>query len=116
MSSINREVKKEIVDVIFRRFNSDNKEVIAIFPGIFWTATNVMSYMHVGQHSGCYYWGIIDKTSLIKDLNELNVKALKKELERLGYNLKVVTKMTVKHRRALETQQKHFKTIDTILP
>lgn len=43
-----------------------------------------MSYMHVGQHSGSYYTALLDNTVPAKPTE---YKALKKELESIGYNL-----------------------------
>jgi len=75
---------KEKTVAIFRRYKNDST-IIALFPYEEWdNYGNCVSYMHVGQHGGADYTGLLHNTVLAKP-NEY--KALKKELESLGYNL-----------------------------
>jgi hypothetical protein len=76
---------KEKTVVIFRRFKNDST-IIALFPYIKWnsSSTYCSSYMHVGQHGEADYVGLLDNTVLAKPSE---YKALKKELESIGYNL-----------------------------
>lgn len=85
-----------ITEVIFRKFKSGKKEIIAVFPydiGI--KFGNCSSYMHVGQHGDCNYNHIINIT---KPAKEEEYSDLKRELENYGpkeanYNLKVIQKI-----------------------
>jgi hypothetical protein len=70
--------------VIFRKFTSG--EIIALFPqysGSTQNRYNIMSYMHVGQHSAADI-GIVRNTKLA---SPAEYAPLKRELESLGYNL-----------------------------
>lgn len=83
-SETNREVT-----VIFR-YDKKNKEVFAIMPyEIADTAFNCTTYQHVGQHSAGNYSWMTHSSRLAK---ESEYKDLKKELESIGYNLKVQSK------------------------
>ena len=80
--------------VIFRKFK-DNGEVIAFFPeepydhrGVF-----CMSYMHVGQHGGADYNGLLGDTVLA---TPREYRALRIELETGGYNLDIKTRKSRK--------------------
>jgi len=76
------------IDVIFRKYLSG--EIIALFlHEVCDYHGNVVSYMHVGQHDGADYGGVIMCTKLA---TEKEYAALKKELESIGYNLNVVKK------------------------
>lgn len=84
-------MKKDDVktEVIFRKFK--NGDVIALFPyEIEDYHANCLSYEHNGQHSAADYWHCIAKSKPAK-LNEYT--DLFKELESLGYNLKVRQKI-----------------------
>lgn len=91
-------MKKDIEQtvVVFRKFKHIDA-VIALFPyieeGFRYQPSyiHVLSYMHVGQHSSADYNHCI-KTS--RPATEDEYKELKKELESLGYNLKVRLKRT----------------------
>jgi hypothetical protein len=77
-----------ITEVQFRKFKDG--DIIAVFPYEI-AATGkqnvlIMSYMHIGQHSGCS-WNINQITTPAKQ-SEYN--ELYKELVSLGYNLKVI--------------------------
>jgi len=71
--------------VIFRVFK-DGGDVLALFPEIDEGNGLVSSYQHIGQHSGADYTGCIQIT---RPATPAEYSALKRELESLGYNLKV---------------------------
>ena len=79
--------------VIFRRFLDGTKEPIALFilepharEGFY-----CMSYQHVGQH-GAASPCLAHHNTIPAKVSEPDVAALKAELERIGYNLHVVTR------------------------
>lgn len=81
-----------ITEVVFRadKNGAFKGQVFAMFPHeVCDFSGNVTSYQHVGQHSGANYSGCVAKTRLC---TEEEYKDLKKELESLGYNLKVIKK------------------------
>jgi chromosome segregation and condensation protein ScpB len=85
-----------ITEVIFRKWNRKNfkGDIIALFPyEIFNLRGDILSYEHIGQHSGADYDDCILQTTPAKE-NEYN--DLKTELESIGYNLKVVKKLNYK--------------------
>jgi hypothetical protein len=72
-------------EVQFRKFKDG--EIIAVFPyEIADFKGNVMSYQHIGQHGGAA-WHINQFTQPAK---QSEYHELYKELENLGYNLKVI--------------------------
>ena len=75
---------------IFRKLKTDyppyRSEIIALFPEEPHNDILCSSYMHVGQHSGASYHGVIDITT--KATPE-EYGDLKTELESIGYNLKI---------------------------
>lgn len=82
--------------VIFRYWKSEfiKGEVIALFPTVPSSVDNpnhCESYMHVGQHSGADPYYIINSS---KPATPEQYNALKVELERLGYNLKIRSRCT----------------------
>lgn len=95
-----------VTEVIFRKFKSGNKEILALFPydteRRFGTCE---SYMHIGQH-GTADLGIIASTKLATPAEYADLKA---ELENYGpveanYNLKVIKKVNwSKYRKAHHT-------------
>lgn len=72
--------------VMFRKFN-DNNQIIALFPDEPWNNEYCTSYMHKGQHSSADYDYVL-KNSRFATPNEY--KALKQELESIGYTLQVI--------------------------
>lgn len=72
---------EHITEVQFRVFEG---EVIAIFPYIVESYGTVLSYQHIGQHGECSM--SLPTTKAKPEQYE----ALQRELEDLGYNLKVV--------------------------
>ena len=79
----------EQTEVIFRKYGDG--EIIALFPYLpEFRYTSCMSYMHIGQH-GTAHLDLIDRTKLA---SPDEYQELLKELEGIGYNLKVVKKMS----------------------
>lgn len=78
----------KITPVIFRKFKKDN-QVIALFPYKLWNiyGSEVISYMHTGQKTKAdYQICLINSTPARPD----EYQDLLKELENLGYNLKIM--------------------------
>lgn len=76
-------------DVIFRKYKDG--DIIALFPhDIINSRGHVKSYMHVGQHSGADYMGVIMKTKPAK-IDEFT--DLKDELESIGYDLNIIIRI-----------------------
>jgi hypothetical protein len=77
---------KHLTLVVFRKFKDDGS-IIALFPEELWTtAGDCGSYMHVGQHSGADYRGVIaaSKPATLEEYGPLL-----KELTSIGYLLKI---------------------------
>jgi dimeric dUTPase (all-alpha-NTP-PPase superfamily) len=74
---------KEFTEVQFRRFRG---EIIAVFPYEIWSENNVASYMHIGQHSGCF-WGVNNNS---KPATKQEYMSLYNELVSIGYNLQII--------------------------
>ena len=89
---------KEKTDVIFRTFKTTFicNDTIALFPGVAGNQSleTCSSYQHIGQHGAASLSIIRDSTRAARPSE---FKALKRELEGFGYNLRVVTRMTRKH-------------------
>lgn len=85
---------KEIVAVVFRKWGKRNGGgIIAVFPEYSngynnrcYNRDTVMMYEHVGQHGEGSYYGVIQRTTPAKPEEYAD---LKKELEQIGYELKV---------------------------
>lgn len=75
----------EITDVIFRKFLGG--EILALFPYIDEGDYRVRDYVHLGQHGAADYMHCISKT---KPAKESEYADLKKELEDIGYKLRVI--------------------------
>ena len=78
----------DITKVIFRKEKTKPYEVFALFPEIpgSVSAHTCLSYQHVGQHSAAEYNHCI-RTS--RPAKPEEYKALKKELEQIGYVLDI---------------------------
>ena len=75
-------------EVIFRKFSDG--DILALFPYDVVPINNFCnSYMHLGQHSEADYLGCIKDT---KPASKKEYQSLFKELESIGYNLKVIKK------------------------
>lgn len=77
-----------ITAVVLRKW-PDTGDLIALFPELpsDYLGHFVDSYMHVGQHAGADYHGVIQATAAAtaEDATDLI-----RELERIGYRLKVI--------------------------
>lgn len=77
--------------VVFRVFK-DLGDVVALFPAeIDFPNGGCSSYQHVGQHGAAHYYHCI---SITRPAKPSEYKALKRELEGLGYNLKIQKRYT----------------------
>jgi len=86
-------MKKE-TKVIFRKFK-DGGDIVACFPDMLERNYKISAYQHQGQHCNVDYQEIIQTTKLAKEKEYIN---LKKELENLGYSLKVMTRANIQYR------------------
>ena len=78
--------------VVFRKFK-DNNDIIALFPEDVWDHEgNCASYMRVGQHGGADYRGLVYSGTVKATPKEY--RALRQELENIGYDLKVIERYT----------------------
>ena len=86
---------KHITKMMFRKFKNDGS-IIALFPYELYNEklygdSMIESYMHLGQHSGVDYLGVLQDT---RPATKAESRALKAELKGLGYNIKTVFKRT----------------------
>lgn len=75
-----------ITAVVFRKWK-DNGHIIALFPEL---PSDIQgwycdSYMHVGQHDGADYYGVVEHTT---PASRKESAALARELRRIGYRMK----------------------------
>lgn len=82
-------MKPPKTSVIFRKFKDG--EIIALFPYEFETGNYISSYMHVGQHSGADYYGILKDT---RPAIETEYKPLFNELVNIGYDLEIIKRVS----------------------
>lgn len=96
-SSIREESMTDVTDVIFRKWRNAN--VIALFPGVAYDRHGVYcsSYEHVGQH-GAASMDLAGPYQGLDAAKPHEYAELKRELEGLGYVLKVVKRATRRHR------------------
>lgn len=79
-------MKKQTTKVVFRKYPDGS--IIALFPEEKWDHRgNCTSYMHVGQHGGADYVGVIAST---KPAQPGEYEDLKRELQDLGYGLRII--------------------------
>lgn len=80
--------------VVLRRWNTvaDGHDIIALFPDLEWCAGMVTSYMRIGQHGGADP-GIVARTIPVDPTSE-DAAALLRELRCIGYNPRVVRRLT----------------------
>jgi len=94
-----------ITNVVFRKFKDG--EIIALMPYEIELHYECLSYMHIGQHSVADYNHCINTTKLA---TESEYAELKKEMEFLGYNIKVIKKLNSnKFRTAINLFRERFK-------
>jgi hypothetical protein len=79
-----------ITEVMFRCFNKEG-DIVALFPHELYNESLINSYQHVGQHSGADYNLCI---ACSKPATFEQCEDLKKELESIGYNLRIVKKQS----------------------
>lgn len=79
--------------VIFRKWKSEPKTVIAFFPEIpaDISGKQILSYEHIGQHGGADYNHCI---AITRPAKKEEYENLKKELEQIGYNMEVRERLT----------------------
>ena len=90
---------KEKTTVIFRRFH--NGDIVALFPYEIWGnhgngIFTIASYEHMGQH-GAASVSLVNTTKLAKPSEYLE---LSRELERIGYNLDIKSRVNYAKYRA----------------
>lgn len=78
--------------VVFRVWKKGG-EVIALFPGINEGHGFCSSYEHIGQHGGADYQGVMNQTTPAQPEDYYD---LMKELEGIGYSLKIQKRFTRK--------------------
>lgn len=95
--------EKVKIDVQFRMLKG---EVIAVFPYQIEGMDDVGSYMHIGQHSACSW----DINTFTKAATPMQYRALKCELEGIGYIVNVIKRRNhVKYLKTLYSEkQKRF--------
>ncbi len=79
--------------VVFRRWRDQPKTVFALFPELpsDYQGLYCDSYEHVGQHSGADYYGCINASDPVSAEDAAD---LRRELERIGYPLKVIKRVS----------------------
>jgi hypothetical protein len=83
---IEKQAKEPTERVVFRRFSDG--DIIALFPDdVDYPDGRITSYMHVGQHGGADYCGVLDITTPAEPGEYQDLQA---ELESIGYRLQVV--------------------------
>jgi hypothetical protein len=85
------QTEEPIQRVVFRRWRTEPRSVIAFFPDQREHGGMIGSYEHIGQHSAAAYphSGTVPASETDSD-----VQALKRELERIGYRLRVVKRVS----------------------
>lgn len=88
------EKDKEKTIVIFRQFRKGG-DIIAFFPELpgDLSPLTCLCYQFIGQHGAADYYGLLPAT---RPCNLLEAAALHAELESLGYNLDVKTRLTLR--------------------
>ena len=83
--------------VVFRRWpGSSGGDIIALFPAqpADYLGRFCDAYEHVGQHGGADYHGVIQATTPV---SQEEAADLIRELERIGYRLKSIKRVSRKH-------------------
>ncbi len=101
----------QTVKAVFRKWR-DTGDVIALFPELpsdlyGWFCD---SYMHVGQHGGADYHGVIGQTvpATPGECADLSV-----ELRRIGYRLKPLQRASCRHHERRHEAARRFREADT---
>jgi len=76
---------KHITEVLFRKEKGGS--ILAVFPYDIWCGSTGTCYAHIGQHSACIHEYAINDC---KPATKVEYADLLKELNSLGYNLKVI--------------------------
>jgi hypothetical protein len=81
-------MSSQTIPVVFRRW-LDTGDLIALFPGqpADYQGWFVDSFMHLGQHAAADYHGVVQAT---KPASPDEAADLIRELERIGYRLKII--------------------------
>lgn len=83
------ETIEQVTEVVFRVFKTDG-DVVALFPNeIADLEGNCMSYQRIGQHGAATYNHCI---SISRPAMPAEYASLKRELESIGYILKIIKK------------------------
>lgn len=85
---------KHTTEVVFRKYNDG--QILALFPYEQAYDNFCESYLHIGQHGGANYAHCINST---KPATKEEYSELQKELEGMGYNLKVIKKRSLNRRK-----------------
>jgi len=99
------------VAVVFRKWK-DTGNLIALFPEL---PSDIHgrycdSYMHVGQHGGADYYGVIRQTI---PAAPAECAALSVELRRIGYRLKPLKRASWQHHERRRVAARTFRLTDT---
>lgn len=82
-----------ITTIVFRMVTYARKEapeLLALFPYERWDNRGHHGcYARIGQHGGCHYRSMIKRS---RPATEAEYTPLKRELENIGYNLKIISK------------------------
>jgi len=81
--------KEDPERVLFRKWRSGDKEIIALFPDMRENDGTIGSFEHVGQHGGADYQLVLRQTTAA---TPEEYEDLKDELEDRGYNLRVMNR------------------------
>lgn len=73
---------REDIRAVFRKFSDG--DIIALFPDVENSPGLIMSYMHLGQHSGADYLGVMSETV---PASPKEYTPMLNELTRIGYNV-----------------------------
>jgi len=93
--------------VIFRRWR-DGGSIIALFPELpsDYQGYYCVAYEHVGQHGGADYQGVIAATNPVEPDDAAD---LAKELTRIGYRLKPISRATQHHHEARRAEARRVR-------
>ena len=93
--------------VVFRKFKEG--DIIALFPYEIDSGTCIMSYQHMGQHSGADYDSVIKCT---KQAKQKEYRDLYTELVGIGYDLEIIKRQN--RRKYLAAKKELIKDLHTI--